>query len=305
MIKKICIIVLILLCSCKHKKSEEKLKDRDSAMSEYIKMGKARWIYNYWDNATDCFGDCPVPNINNFWKEIYKTDTIISIESYWKEILKEDSLIQEKKMFLKEFKADFINFQPLRNKTIIFLWTNKNYESLINQDYCKTISQPERAALSFIAMDALSDSKLDKTGKECTIESALDLDYLCSNKYKSYLELWFRNDSSSLSEIKNCYVQSNMSSAQIHFNKITLTIKGNKIYIDLKLEGFSRDIWESTWSGKIIFSVDKNNIKLIERKESEPNYVYFYPNGSDVRPPAGYKDNEKGEYRLVKKSKKK
>ncbi|RYJ39760.1 hypothetical protein NU08_1429 [Flavobacterium anhuiense] len=159
--------------------------------------------------------------------------------------------------------------------------------------------------MAFIAKNALSNGSFNKTMKDCNIEIALNLDYQCSNKYNYYLQLWFRNDLSSLEIIKNCSKMSDMASVQSHFNKITLKIQGNKIFIDSKLTGFNRDIWDCTWTENFIFSVNGDNIKLMKKTQSEEQYVYYFPNGSDVIPPSGYKNNGHGEYRLPRKSKKK
>ena len=273
MIKKISIAIIFSFCSC---------KQIESNTTNVISKEKSSVVHK------------SITNIN--WFENFKTDTIIANEIYWKNIIQKDSL-------KKEFKTAFSNSLPLRNKTIKFLWQTKAHDILINQDYCKTISEPERAALSYLAMEALSDGKLDKSRKECTIQTALDLDYQCSFKYKCYLELWFRNDSSSLNKIYKCDIHSNMSSVQNRFDEITLTVKGNKIYIDFELEGFNRDIWHSRNTGNAVFLVEDDNIRVVKEVLSQTKYIYYYPNGSGEVPPKGYKSNGHGEYCLPKKKK--
>jgi hypothetical protein len=283
MIKKICIAILVLFCSCKQNKIEQKtsyLKDSTSKIDTL----KSNDVSNYKFYL----------NIN-WLKNISKNS---NAENYWKEIISKDSLV-------KIFIADFIKSPPLKNKTITFLWTEKKDGILINEDYCKTISEPERAALSFITNNALSNGSLNKTMKDCNIEIALGLDYQCSNKYKYFLQLWFRNDTSSLETIKNCYKMSDMASVQSRFDKITLTIQGNKIFIDSKFTGFNRDIWDCSWTENFIFLVNGDNIKLIKKTESETEFVYHSYNCSDVSPPEGYVNYGNGEYRLPKKTKKK
>ena len=262
MIKKICIIVLILLCSCKHKKSEEKLKDRDSIMSEYIKMGKARWIYDYWDPNIN---DGNVPDINHFWKETTKTSTQDSVNKYWKEIIRKDSLN-------KIFTADFIKSPTLKDKTISFLVAGNNSKFLINQEYCNTISEYERAALGYVALlNGTMNTYYDKTtNKECTMRSALNLDNEFSDKYKNYMLFWFRNDERSLKDLKNCSpISASYKGASIYyyFQQIILKVNGNKISIFFKAEYLNRDR-SSTWNEKIVFLVDKDNLKILEVEKS-------------------------------------
>jgi len=283
-IKKVCIAILILLCSCKENKTEEKETSQKSYTPKIDTL-------KFNDPSNYKF----YPKIN--WLKNIPKD---SITEHWKEIFKKDSLN-------REFKNALINPVPLKDKTIRFLWHINDPKYLINEDYSKTISEPERAALGFIAMShlTLNTYSYKNQNKECFIESALDLDYGCSFKQKCFLELWFRNDISSLNEIENCYKQSDMSSSFTYFDKINLTVKGNKIYINCKISGFSRDIWDASNNENFIFLVNDNNIKLIKHITSETEYVYYFPNGSGELPPKGYINNGKGEYRLPKKSKKK
>ncbi|MHC0442042.1 hypothetical protein [Flavobacterium sp. 3-210] len=275
MVKKISIAIIFSFCSC---------KQSELNATDVISKEKTNAVYK------------PIANVNLF--EIFTTDTIVANESYWKNLIQKDSLN-------KEFKVAFADSFPLKNKTITFLWTETKYGILINEDYCKTISEPERAALAFISNNALSNGSFNKTMKDCNIEIALNLDYQCSNKYKYYLQLWFRNDISSLETIKNCYKMSDMASVQSRFDEITLNIQGNKIFIDSKFTGFNRDIWDCVWTENFVFLVNGDNIKLIKKTESETEFVYHSYNCSDVSPPDGYVNYGNGEYRLPKKSKKK
>lgn len=161
MLKKICIVILVSLYSCKQIKSEEKLKDRDSIMSEYIKMGKARWIYNYWENNGTA-GDVPI--LSKLWKQTSKTAHQDSINEYWKTQVINDSLI-------KIFKADFIKSPPLKNKTVKILWNNRINGELINKEYFTTMSEPERAAIGYITKLRHTS---ENTDDKYTIENALN-----------------------------------------------------------------------------------------------------------------------------------
>ncbi|MDQ1164330.1 hypothetical protein [Flavobacterium sp. SORGH_AS_0622] len=298
MIKKIYIITLALLCSCQQKKFEQKENTKiDSTSKEYnasvenIEVDSKKFI-------------------TANWFKVFKTDTIIASEMYWKKIIEKDSLI-------KIFKADFINSPPLKDKMIIFLQEGKDHKSLINENYCKMISEPERAVLGYLTLlhGTLNYCYYNNAvNKEFTMRSAINLDnednINLDNKYperfKSYLRFWFRNDSNSLEKINDDYSSTAIffgQSVYDYFSKINLTVKGNTIYAKFNIKGFNRDIWESFRTEEIIFLVDKDNIKVIDKKELEEEFVYFYPNGSGIEPPSGYKNNGKGEYYLVNKRK--
>lgn len=269
MMNKICIaFFLVLFVSCKQTKTEQK---------ELSKINEEVYL-------------------SRDWNKIFKTDTIIASETYWKKIIEKDSLENE-------FKATIVNSFPLKDKTLTFQWKDK-HGILINKDYCKTVSEPERAAIGYLALLYNSSSHYDTALNEsCTIESALKLGEQCSEEYKYFMQFWFRNDAKTLKKINNCYLVPDTSSSFDYFSQIKLKIKGNKIYIYFNAKGFSRDIWDSTWTGTIIFLVDKYNIKLIKSKISNARYTYYYPNCSDIGPPPGYKNNGNGEYRLPQKKK--
>ena len=259
-------------------------------------MGKGRWIYNYWENNGTA-GD--VPMLSNLWKQMSKTAHQDSINEYWKTQVINDSLI-------KIFKADFIKSPPLKNKTVKILWNNRINGELINKEYFKTMSEPERAAIGYITkLRHTSENRDDKY----TIENSLNLGYPCLGKYKCYMQLWFRNDAEALKTIVDCVLWDDGGQSVYAFlNEINLTVKGNKIYISLVNITSNRDIWDCIWTEEIIFLVDKDNIKVMDwKRPSEENdiYVYYYPNNSGYLPPPGYKDDGTGAYRLVKKSKKK
>lgn len=278
--------MLISLWSCQQKKFEQKeitkidstSKDHNTS-EENIEVDSKKFI------VTD-------------WFKIFKTDTIIASEIYWKKIIEKDSLV-------KIFKADFINSPPLKDKTVKVLWNKRIDGELLNKEYFKTMSEPERAALGYIVK---LQQILENGGEKYTIENTLNLGYPCLEKYKCYMQLWFRNDTESLKTIVDCFLWYERGQSVYDFlNEINLTVKGSKIYISFEIVTTNRDIWDCSRREEIIFLVDEDNIKVIDWKRQSPQnytYVYYYPNGSDRLPPAGYKNDGTGTYRLVKKTKK-
>jgi hypothetical protein len=241
--KKFCILILVLLFSCKQNKNKQ---------ISTSKIDNAKF-----SNATDY-------KFQQNWLKNVFNDTI---NIYWKNIIKKDSLD-------REFKHIVSNSFPLKEKTILFLGRDKKYGHLINKAYSETLSEHERAALGYLALLYNSLSKYDTaTDKECTIESALNLGEPCSKQYKSFMRFLFQNDANTLKKIEECYHHSDESSSVLYFSEIKLKVKANMIYIFFKGKGFGQS-WVCSWDGKVVFLVDKQNIKLIEKKESKPKYIY-------------------------------
>lgn len=274
-LKEICCFILILFCSCNHVKPKEKDLTTPTSKTFQNKIGK-----EYFD--------------------IYKSDTILITENYWHQVAKKDSIY-------RKFKGDFANSLPLKNKKIFFLYNDKNSNDLINEDFCKTILEPERLALSYIAMFYGSgESRFNKTPtKLCSLRNAVNLDDHCTEIFKYYMSLGFRNDPNSLKEINSCSYTSYFKGQSVYFcyKEIILTLKENKIIIDYKAEGLNRDIWKCKWTGKFVFQVNPNSIKLIREEKSAEQYIYHAYNCSGELPPDGYVNNGKGDYYLPVKSK--
>ncbi|MFC4476781.1 hypothetical protein [Flavobacterium chungangensis] len=295
MIKKTCIAIFVLLCSCTQNKTEQKITTQKDSISKKTSL-------KFKDTSKYKF----YPNTN--WLKNTSKDSIT--ETYWKEIIKRDSLS-------KIYKHALLNSFPLKDKTVNFLRRGKEYKNLVNEEYCKTMSEPERAALGYLTTLYPTSNycyfKKD-IDKEYTMRHALNLDsenYSYNDKstdqFMNYMQFWFRNDTESLSKIAadHCPEAIAYGSVLFYLSKINLTVKENKIYINFKIEGAGRSDWEVIWTEKLTFLVAKDYIKLIESKKSEEEYTYFYPNGSGIDPPDGYVNNGKGEYRLPKKSRKK
>ena len=170
----------------------------------------------------------------------------------------------------------------LPDKTIKFLWRDKNSAMIINKEFCKTISDPEKAALGYIATFIGNDCDWDgaytenRSNLKCEILSALGLGYLCSDKHLGFLRKWFKNDVKSLKELENCPTTPNTATVQDTFDEITLTTKGNKISVFFKANGVNiREESSWSWSETDYFEVNIDNIKLIKKDKSEVKQAQF------------------------------
>lgn len=178
------------------------------------------------------------------------------------------------------------NFKPT-DKTVKFLWRADKYDEalkdtfnsiFINEDFCKTITDPERAALGYVATfignecwwDGESNS--DRSNLKCKILTALNLGYQCSEKHLGFLRQWFKNDQRSLETLENCPTIPYTATIQNTFDEITLTIKGDVISVYFKVSAVNiREGKNSSWTETDHFQIDKDNIKLIKQDKSKVN----------------------------------
>lgn len=175
----------------------------------------------------------------------------------------------------------------LTDKTVKFLWRADKYDEeldrtfnsiFIDEELSKTLSDPERAALGYVATfigsecDWDGDFKEDRSNLKCMVLSALDLGYQCSDQHLGFLREMFKNDSGVLDELKseNCPTVPYTASNQNTFDEITLTVKENTISVFFKANGINITTSERwSWTETDHFQVNGDHIKLIKKEESE------------------------------------
>ena len=213
---------------------------------------------------------CGQTNNNSDKKEIVPTDTV--------SMILENTLAR--------------NFR-LTDTTVKFLWRANRYDEVvkdtfnsifIDENFCKTISDPERAALGYVATFIGNECnwdgnfKDDRSNLKCTILTALNLGYQCSQKHLGFLRQLFKNDPKVLEEVKtdNCPTTPDGATIQNTFDEITLTVKGNEILIFFKASGInSREDDSWSWTETDHFQVDGENIKLIKKDKSKVKREHF------------------------------
>jgi hypothetical protein len=175
---------------------------------------------------------------------------------------------------------------PLINKTEKFLWREKKYDNklkgtfstiIINEKLCKTLSEPERAALGFVVTFIGSEcnwdgeAKDDRSNLKCKTLTSLRLGYQCSEEHLGFLRKWFANDNSSIKELKDCPTTPYTASIQETFDYINLTVKGNLISVEFGANGVNMQNNDATWSWSETdyFQVDNQSIKLIKKNKSK------------------------------------
>lgn len=164
----------------------------------------------------------------------------------------------------------------LMDAHVQFLWRDSSANIVINQDFCQTISDPEKAALAYVATFIGNDCwwdgdySINRDNLKCAILSALDLGYQCSEKHLGFLRHWFRQDENSLKELESCPTIPYTSTIQDMFDEIILTTKGNEIVVSYKASGINvrEDVtWE--WTEKVYFQLEEDHIKLIKKESTQ------------------------------------
>ena len=180
----------------------------------------------------------------------------------------------------------------LTDKTVKFLWRADKYDEalkdtfnsiFIDEDFCKSISDPEKAALGYVATYIGSECQWDGEANEdrsnlkCKILTSLNFGYQCSDRHIGFLQKWFKNDKKVLDELNdNCPTIPFTASSQETFGEITLTVKGNQIAIWYSVSGVNIPMG-ATWdySETDYFQVHKDNIQLLKKDKSKIKRGHF------------------------------
>lgn len=81
---------------------------------------------------------------------------------------------------------------------------------IVNEELCKTITDPERAALGFVVTfvgsecDWDGEAKDDFSNLKCKTLTSLNLGYQCSDKHPGFLRKWLRYDVKPAYELREC-----------------------------------------------------------------------------------------------------
>ena len=171
------------------------------------------------------------------------------------------------------------------DKNVKFLWREERYDAelkntfnaiVINEELCKTLTEPERAALGYVVTFIGSECNWDGDAKEdfsnlkCKTLSALNLGYQCSDQHLGFLRQWFKNDGKTLKELENCPTVPYTATSQNTFDYINLKVKDNKISVEFGANGVNMRMGESwSWTETDHFQLDKDNIKLVDKEKTK------------------------------------
>ncbi len=174
-----------------------------------------------------------------------------------------------------------------KNKQVKFLWRADKFDKELNQEinsifinksFCSSISNQEKAALSYVATFIGNECSWDgevnenRSNLKCKILTALDLGYQCSDKHLGFLQSWFSKDATALKKLEKCGTMPYTATIQTTFDEITVfTDKDNKT-IKVNFKAYRINVRESSresWTQTNIFKYDLENITLISSKKSD------------------------------------
>ena len=172
----------------------------------------------------------------------------------------------------------------LTNKKIKFLWRKNLYNKelkmevnsiVLNDNYIKTISEPEKAALAYVATFIGNECEWDgqptesRSNLRCKILDALGLGYQCSNPHLDLLRFWFRNNQDIVKELENCPTIPDGATIQNTFDEINLEVKGNQIMVSFKITGMNmRESISNHWTEKHVYEFKGNELLLLKKDVS-------------------------------------
>ncbi len=172
----------------------------------------------------------------------------------------------------------------LANKKVKVLWRETQYSEeyktdinniVLNDEYIKTISEPEKAALAYIATFIGNECEWDgkasttRSNLKCKILWSLGLGYQCSFTHLEFLRFWFRYNPEILKELENCPTTPEGATVQDTFDEIDMEIKDNKIVLYFKASGFNmRESKSWSWSETHYYDFIDNELNLIKKEKS-------------------------------------
>ncbi|MCC9165399.1 hypothetical protein [Pontibacter harenae] len=173
----------------------------------------------------------------------------------------------------------------LQDTTVTVLWRENIYNAdakdsvstiTLNDSYFKTISDPERAAIGYVATFVGSDCDWDGEANEsfsnlnCKVIDALNLGYQCSDKHLSFLRHWLRNTPKALERLESCPVVPFTATSQKTFTSLAVTTKADTIKVNYEASGMNlreEAFWE--WTEELIFKVVDDRLELVSQQKTE------------------------------------
>lgn len=163
--------------------------------------------------------------------------------------------------------------EMLENTYIKILWLDKNNTIQLNENYIKTLTNQQRAALGYIVTFISNecywdgDKKNDESNLKCKLLTVLNLGYQCSETHLSFLKEWFKEDKKVIEDLEYC--EKKESSAKIRDQLIELKMATNQntikiIYTAIGVDMIHSKNWK--WTEESTYSFTKSEIKQIHRE---------------------------------------
>lgn len=166
-----------------------------------------------------------------------------------------------------------------QNNFVEILWLDKKGVLQINEDYIKTITNAQRAALGYITTNIGNDcywdgkKKADESNLKCKFLSALNLGYQCSETHLSFLRQWFKKDPEVLKNLETCTKTASSDKIQDRFVGLRMSTTNNTIKIVYGAMGMDTETQKRwRWIEESIYSFTEKEIKQIKRKNLQGGF---------------------------------
>ncbi len=190
--------------------------------------------------------------------------------------------------YVKPYLISFrkISAAELIDEKVKVLWRENLYDEdleteintlVLNDDYLKNTSDPEKAALGYISFNIGSecewDGKVndDRSNLKCKMLTGLGLGYQCSDKHIGFLNKWFAKDTVALKKLKACPTIPNTATKQTTFDEISIktNTQDQTILINYKVTGLNmREGRISSYTKTDKFEYNIDNITLINSEKT-------------------------------------
>lgn len=183
-----------------------------------------------------------------------------------------------------------VKTSELNDKNVKVLWRETLYDEalkttintlVLNKEYQKNITEPERAALGYVATFVGNECEWDsgspdenRSNLDCKLLSYLDLGYQCSDKHLGFLNNWFSKDSVALNKLKRCPTIPNSATKQSTFDEVSLktNTQDQTIAISYKVEVINvRESSVSHYTKVDTFKYNSEGIILIDSEKRTNN----------------------------------
>lgn len=179
-----------------------------------------------------------------------------------------------------QLKSQFYERVPIQD-TIKILWTDEQGKIQLNDFFLRNITESQRAALGYIAIQCGSDcrwagpKKPDQSNLKCKLTDALNMGYMCSSTQISFLQKWFRNDSASLERLQYCSKKPAEDKVTDKFTEIIFISDPKKYTITYKAKGINYlDLTGWAWEKETVFeNIENESLNVIRWQNL--NYYRF------------------------------
>lgn len=177
------------------------------------------------------------------------------------------------------FCAKEIKAYQLKDTSVKIAWREEVYDAnlkqlvnslVLNESYFSGISEPEKAALGYVASFIGNECRQDGGNVQCKILSALGMGYQCSDGNKEFLKKWFSFEPSIIEEIESCRSKLFKSFTSSTFDKITVTTKEDVIKVKYSVINANiKDNKLEQWNEELSFSLSGENLKLVKHTKKK------------------------------------